>query len=94
MAPFSAPLDDCLGFQVLSVTFNAHDEQQLLVAGLKDCVAITLGTRGEVVLRLNIDLLLDSLGLGLPVHVVKASWLPGSASQCVVLTNQFLKVRS
>ena len=81
-----------LGFEAVSVAFNPQDEQQLLVSGLKDCVVLTLGARGEVVSRLVVDLLLDSLGLNTPVHLIKSGWLPNSASQCFVLTNQFLKI--
>ena len=81
-----------IGFEVVAVRFNPADEQQLLVVGLKDCVALTIGSRGEIVGRLTIDLMLDALGLGTPVHITSASWLPGSSSKCVVLTNHFVKV--
>ena len=81
-----------MGFEVLSVCFNPHDEQQLLVVGFKDLVVLTLGARGDVTSRIIVDLMLDSLGLSVPVHLIKATWLPGSPSQCVVLTNQFCKV--
>ena len=81
-----------LGFEAVCVTFNPSDEQQLLVSGLKDCVVLTLGSRGEVLSRLVVELLLDSLGLGMPVHLIKAGWLPHSSSQCYVLTNHFLKI--
>ena len=81
-----------VGFEVLQLNFNSADETQLLVSGLKECVALTLGERGELVSRISIDLMLDTLGLGLPVHILRTAWLPGSVSRCYVLTNQFIKV--
>ena len=81
-----------LGFEAVSVAFNTCDEQQLLVTGLKEMVALTLGSRGEVSSRLTVDLLLDSLGVGMPVHIVRGGWLPGSSSCVYVLTNHFVKV--
>ena len=81
-----------VGFEVLQLNFNSADETQLLVSGLKECVALTLGERGELVSRISIDLMLDALGLGLPVHILRTAWLPGSVSRCYVLTNQFIKV--
>ena len=74
------------------MAFNAVDEHQLLVCGLKECVALTLGPRGEVVSRVGVDLMLDALGMAVPCHIVKACWLPGSASACVIVTPSFIKV--
>lgn len=81
-----------VGFEVVTVAFNPADEQQLLVVGLKECLALTIGPRGEVLGRLAVDLMLDALGMGMQVHIVSASWLPGSSSKCVVLTNHFIKI--
>jgi hypothetical protein len=51
-----------LGFEIVMVSFNAANEQQLLVSGLKDTVALTLGSRGEVVSRVVVELTLVALG--------------------------------
>ena len=50
------------------------------------------GPRGDVLSRLAVELMLDSLGTGVSTHIVKAAWVPSSLSKCVVLTNQFVKV--
>jgi hypothetical protein len=73
-------------------SFNAANEQQLLVSGLKDTVALTLGSRGEVVSRVVVELMLDALGTA-STHILRTGWLPHSTSACFVLTTQFLKGR-
>jgi E3 ubiquitin-protein ligase UBR4 len=80
-----------LGFEIVMVSFNAANEQQLLVSGLKDTVALTLGSRGEVVSRVVVELMLDALGTA-STHILRTGWLPHSSSACFVLTTQFLKV--
>jgi hypothetical protein len=71
-------------------SFNAANEQQLLVSGLKDTVALTLGSRGEVVSRVVVELMLDVLGTA-STHILRTGWLPHSSSACFVLTKQFLR---
>jgi hypothetical protein len=80
-----------LGFEIVMESFNAANEQQLLVSGLKDTVALTLGSRGEVVSRVVVELMLDALGTA-STHILRTGWLPHSSSACFVLTTQFLKV--
>ena len=81
-----------MGFEVIAIALHPENESLLLVSGLKDLVALTLGTRGEVISRLVVDLLLDSLGFSLPAHILKAGWMPGSTSACFVVTNHFVKI--
>ena len=83
MAALRSTSKTAAGFEILAVSFNPADESQLLVSGLRECVALTLGRRGEVASRL--DLMIDSLSMG--VHIVRAMWLPGSATRVALLTN-------
>ena len=82
MAALRSTSKTVAGFEILAVSFNPADESQLLVSGLRECVALTLGRRGEVASRL--DLMIDSLSTG--VHIVRAMWLPGSATRVALLT--------
>ena len=67
---------------VLSTTLlNAANEQQRLVSGLKDTLALPLGSRGEVVSRVVVELMLDALGTA-STHILRTGWLPHSSSAC------------
>ena len=82
-----------LGFEVVSVVFNPANEGLLLVAGLKEAACLTLGPRGEIASRLGIELMLDGMQTdGRAAHVVKAMWLPNSASKVAILTNLSVRV--
>jgi hypothetical protein len=82
MAALRSTSKTAAGFEILAVSFNPADESRLLVSGLRECIALTLGRRGEVASRL--DLMIDSLSMG--VHIVRAMWLPGSATRVALLT--------
>ncbi len=58
---------------------------------LKDTLALPLGSWGEVVSRVVVELMLDALGTA-STHILRTGWPPHSSSACFVLTTQFLKV--
>jgi hypothetical protein len=70
---------------------DAANEQQRHVSGLKDTLALPLGSWGEVVSRVVVELMLDALGTA-STHILRTGWLLHSSSACFVLTTQFLKV--
>ena len=85
-----------VGFEVLSVSFNPAtldrlDGPQLLVSGFKDCMALTLGRRGEVASRLTVDLLLEDSFPAQGVHILRTMWT-GHRAEIAVLTNNACKI--
>ena len=95
-----------LGFEATSLSFCPDDAYEpsdpasptatLLVAGLRSCVALGIGARGEVLSRVTIDLGLDPNGGPVPA-LLRASWLPpadptASTLRTALLTSQWVKV--
>ncbi|EOD21681.1 hypothetical protein EMIHUDRAFT_207692 [Emiliania huxleyi CCMP1516] len=74
-----------LGFEIVSLAFCPADSTLLLVAGLRAAAVLTVSPRGEVSVRLPLDLGLETpTASSPPPSLLRALWAPGVAP-CVGL---------
>jgi hypothetical protein len=78
-----------IGFDAVTAVFCPLAPQYLAVAGLTECVVLTVAPRGEVMDRLTLDLSLS----GGSDFIVQVAWVPGSQTELVVTTAGAVKVR-
>ncbi len=80
-----------LGFHICSATFNEANEAHLAVAGIRDCVVLTLDpATGQTVSKLAVDLMLQAMGEDFTIS--KVQWLPKSQVHLAIAANIFIKV--
>ena len=80
-----------LSFHICSATFNETNEAYLAVAGIRDCVVVTLDPgSGQTVSKLVVDLMLQAMGDEFTIG--KVLWLPRSQVHLAVSANIFVKV--
>jgi len=79
-----------IGFDAVSAVFCPLAPQYLAVAGLTECLVLTVAPRGEVMDRLTLDLSLS----GGSNFIVRVAWVPGSQTELVVTTAGAVKVRA
>jgi hypothetical protein len=99
-----------LGFEAVSISFcpmteaasAASEHAALLIAGLRSCIVLGLGGRGEVLTRTPLDIGLDppSGSGGPPPALLRACWLPlsdgtaggPSTRRVALLCSQWVKI--
>eukprot|EP01022_Parablepharisma_sp_SALTPOND_P013981 TRINITY_DN187_c0_g1_i1.p1 TRINITY_DN187_c0_g1~~TRINITY_DN187_c0_g1_i1.p1 ORF type:complete len:2353 (-),score=249.06 TRINITY_DN187_c0_g1_i1:7282-14340(-) len=80
-----------LNFLICSAKFNEANEAYLAVAGVRDCVVVTLDpATGQTVSKLPVDLMLQAMGE--EFTITKIQWIPKSQVHLAVAAHLFVKI--
>ena len=72
---------------VVNVVSNNQNPGCIAVAGIKDCLVVTLNHEYSISTQIGLNLALDSGNF-----IIKAVWIPGSQTQLAVVTSDFVKI--
>ena len=87
---FNSITKNDITFFPLYIKFNSLNNHYLAVAGIKNCIILTIEDNGNIADQLEIDLSLEALSDNL--FILDIIWIPGSQVKLAIVTNQFVKI--
>jgi len=80
-----------VNFAICSVKFNECNDSHLAIAGIRDCIVVTLDQNtGQIISKLVVDLMLQAMGD--EYTITKIAWLPKSQVHLAVAAHLFVKI--